>query len=187
MPKTPSTQYHEAEVIVRAGSVFPLDMLRYDSCWPSRSQDVGELAETLSVEGRKLQREAGGVVRIHVARTTPHKCNSVWTIERWRSFGVVLKPRCACCRHQWVEPKPQSVAVPPHVPADRDKPPCEVCRSGSVGGADTCPSCGRSCTSARIARASRRLTREREAGEPVCTACEKPGSQCGCKPAGTFV
>jgi hypothetical protein len=157
MAKIPSTNYHEATIIIRAGTTFPVDMLRYDSCFPSRSDDVSSLAETLSEEcraearknarGERIGNTGPAAIRITVSRTTPHKTNAVWTIERWRSFGAVCKPTCACCRHQWIEPKPDSVIVP---------------------------------------EPERRYSKRAGVVEPICRRCERPGSQCACEPAGDF-
>ena len=52
---------------------FPLDMLRYDTCWPGREVDSGLVAHDF----------AG----IDQSRTVNLKGLKVPTIARWRSFG----------------------------------------------------------------------------------------------------
>lgn len=68
---------------------FPLDMLRYDSCYPLGSDDVDKIHE--SWEGRGfVKNEAGkatqfqGTVRLQ--RRIENK-REVPTIGRWESFG----------------------------------------------------------------------------------------------------
>lgn len=141
----PKATYHEAEVTILAGSAFPVDMLRYDSCFPSRSEDVTVLAESLSEDARRDQRKCprcngagryGGEganainyatcprcegsgrrkrIAVHVARLTPEKRGGVWTVERWRSFGAIIRPHCACCRHQVVAEVPTPQVEPPTI------------------------------------------------------------------------
>ncbi len=70
---------HEATVEV--GCHFPLDMLRYDSCFPATEQDSVKIAE--SIRGF-----SGGPWTVHVQALSQNK--SHWTPARWQSFGARL-------------------------------------------------------------------------------------------------
>lgn len=54
---------------------FPLDMLRYDKCWPAREGDAGSIAATLWVQADRDSR------RIEMMGL------KVPTVGRWASFG----------------------------------------------------------------------------------------------------
>lgn len=58
------------------GSSFPIDMLRYDQCWPATESDSSKMTHA--------EDEAVTVCRIA-------SNNQEWTLERWRSFGWVPK------------------------------------------------------------------------------------------------
>ena len=62
----PRTRY---EYIVTGRGAFPIDMLRYDMCWPCSSSDVA-----------KMEAE-------HEPRSIAMRSYSAPTIERWKSFG----------------------------------------------------------------------------------------------------
>lgn len=56
---------------------FPVDMLRYDECFPAtESEDSGKIADTYSLERQVVV----------VGKWTCQSSN-LWTPERWRSFG----------------------------------------------------------------------------------------------------
>lgn len=38
---------------------FPLDMLRYDSCWPASEEDAGRIGDTFDGVGKKVIELAG--------------------------------------------------------------------------------------------------------------------------------
>jgi hypothetical protein len=59
---------------VAADSPFPLDMLRYDRCWPATSQDAVALL-----------RDPARATRVHLRRWI--SAPDVVPTERWRSFG----------------------------------------------------------------------------------------------------
>lgn len=59
---------------VQGKGSFPLDMLRYDQCWPERGDDVSEIEERRSY-GDGLRN-----VRLIGVCSTP-------TVGRWSSFG----------------------------------------------------------------------------------------------------
>ena len=64
----PRTRY---EYVVTGRGDFPLDMLRYDRCWPMSSSDVARLEHLTSREPRSV---------LMMSYDKP-------TIERWSSFG----------------------------------------------------------------------------------------------------
>lgn len=80
---------------------FPLDMLRYDSCHPHRSEDVSEMEDAMDRQtthdrfhpptGVKV----GNPYRIEFARYGTTKADAErTTIGRWISFGWSVDPRC---------------------------------------------------------------------------------------------
>ena len=54
---------------VRGRGRFPIDMLRYDSCWPFQTKDSAAI-------------EADGVRTVTLESASPNR-----TAARWRSFG----------------------------------------------------------------------------------------------------
>ena len=62
----PRTRY---EYIVTGRGAFPLDMLRYDMCWPCSSSDVAKMGAE------------------YEPRSIAIRSYSAPTIERWKSFG----------------------------------------------------------------------------------------------------
>lgn len=75
----------DAVVAVVTGSgQFPVDMLRYDSCYPASETDSGIIASTFTNYG---------TWRVHV-RMRPlekKKDKKYWTVGRWESFGVKIE------------------------------------------------------------------------------------------------
>lgn len=63
-----------AVVIVPAYGEFPMDMLRYDSCFPTKEEDAARLGQV-----------SDQLRLVTVARWHQH-----WTVCRWQSFGVQL-------------------------------------------------------------------------------------------------
>ncbi len=71
---------------VRGRGEFPLDMLRYDSCWPQQSVDADKISptyDTLSSESR----EDLGRRDVFLCKHTRLKTEPVATTGRWHSFG----------------------------------------------------------------------------------------------------
>ena len=73
---------------------FPMDMLRYDCCYPARSQDAMEIGLSLargSDAVRTLDRHVGGtpyaVTLVRTTRTKPTGGKGGVTLDRWKSFG----------------------------------------------------------------------------------------------------
>jgi len=60
---------------------FPVDMLRYDACYPASSKDVEKLCATLYGD-----RPPRGPWTIEVAS----QVTAPWALERWTSFGCKM-------------------------------------------------------------------------------------------------
>jgi hypothetical protein len=63
---------------------FPLDMLRYDACWPESTQDAIDI-------GKSLKPGSRASYTVTLCRYSQGKGDSGWTPARWRSFGCILK------------------------------------------------------------------------------------------------
>lgn len=68
---------HLRHFTVEGCGEFPLDMLRYDTCWPSCSRDVDAMTHHRPGEHRQVR----------LSTYTPRKRDLFTTPERWRSFG----------------------------------------------------------------------------------------------------
>jgi len=69
---------HEATVEVHVR--FPVDMLRYDSCFPATTEDA--VAITKAIMGPRL------VTHVRLQAFSQNKTH--WTPERWKSFGIEI-------------------------------------------------------------------------------------------------
>ena len=65
---------------VKGTGRFPLDMLRYASCWPATSDDVAALTSTTPI---------AITLRLHSRTKTP---DAVLWAGRWASFGWQIIP-----------------------------------------------------------------------------------------------
>ena len=74
---------HVLKVTVPRHKRFPVDMLRYDRCWPLTESDSVAITSSL---GPDSENEI-----IYVA-TLYSGCVYGWTIPRWSSFGVTAEP-----------------------------------------------------------------------------------------------
>jgi hypothetical protein len=85
--------WHQAEVTFRPGA-FPLDMLRYDCCYPLGQESVQDMLP----RRRAIDPAYTGppvpppLVTITVQTVGFHKA-SPWTVERWATFGAILVPQ----------------------------------------------------------------------------------------------
>lgn len=68
---------HTATLVIPANSVFPIDMLRYDTCWPATQDDVAKFPTER--EDRPIQLDV---------QTVSDRKTGAFTVERWRSFGI---------------------------------------------------------------------------------------------------
>ena len=67
-------------------SAFPIDMLRYDECFPSDNDAIGNIQLSFESEIRRTKMRNGTHFKV---RLVSLHMNSAWqpTEERWRSFG----------------------------------------------------------------------------------------------------
>lgn len=65
---------------------FPLDMLRYDNCWPADTESVDAIAQSLE---RDIDNDEHRVV-VELYQYTETKAHQFHP-ERWASFGWKLK------------------------------------------------------------------------------------------------
>lgn len=75
---------HERQFTVRGRGEFPLDMLRYDRCWPRTGQDV-ELITPLyasDTTGEHMRTRD-----VDLCKHTATKRGPVAAVDRWLSFG----------------------------------------------------------------------------------------------------
>lgn len=86
---------HRAIVTVPAGQRFPLDMLRYDACYPATSDDVGRLGGTLGRpwRGDEVKTEPTQVEVVSLRPDKGRAGHGGWTVARWHSFGVSIDPK----------------------------------------------------------------------------------------------
>jgi len=60
---------------------FPLDMLRYDACWPVTGEDAAEMEDSIH---RRRDPKSGLMIRRRIKLTTSNE--SAPTVGRWESF-----------------------------------------------------------------------------------------------------
>lgn len=70
--------YAQAEGTLR----FPLDMLRYDGCYPDDQASVAQMY-------RSLDGETSEPLRVRIVQISPES-KAIWTPARWASFGWTL-------------------------------------------------------------------------------------------------
>lgn len=78
---------HTAVIYVPPFTPFPIDMLRYDQCWPRTGEDAAKMNLTLG--GGRIGYEEP--LAIFVTRHHDEKRRPGWEPRRWRSFGVMLQ------------------------------------------------------------------------------------------------
>ncbi len=75
--------FHVKQFTVEGMGTFPIDMLRYDRCWPRTGADAAMVQEE--------HRTAGGRATRHVDIVTHVRPGQSWpTIDRWRSYGWLV-------------------------------------------------------------------------------------------------
>ena len=75
---------------VEGRGAFPVDMLRYDSCWPAGPDDADRIGYAPDADRRTVTLK-------RVTDASKHAMHLVVTADRWRSFGwavVVLPSDC---------------------------------------------------------------------------------------------
>lgn len=69
--------------IIQGRGEFPMDMLRYDSCYPNSERDSMLIAGTFGRQFRGIRPERWSIC---VRSASENK----WTVGRWESFGVKI-------------------------------------------------------------------------------------------------
>jgi hypothetical protein len=72
---------YEHEATVEVNGAFPVDMLRYDRCYPASEEDAKAIAQSLARPRREPH-------RVTVKALSPSREH--WTRARWRSFGALI-------------------------------------------------------------------------------------------------
>lgn len=82
--KLESTMKYQHYLKVKFSGAFPIDMLRYDRCYPDKQEDVTVIENSL--------REVNGEPRtvILMAYNTSQKCP--FELRRWKSFCCEVEP-----------------------------------------------------------------------------------------------
>lgn len=71
-----------AMAVVRGSTFFPVDMLRYDRCFPRNSQDAARISSHCDPSVRREECD------IEVCRyATSRREAENFTVDRWASFG----------------------------------------------------------------------------------------------------
>jgi len=68
---------------VKGTGAFPIDMLRYDACWPDHAADAIAIQDTYHRRERQQNRRFT-VTLCGVGQGAP-------TVARWESFGVTIE------------------------------------------------------------------------------------------------
>lgn len=70
---------------VKGKGRFPIDMLRYDGCWPYSGQDAAAIEATMDPMERKRIRDMtdDGCITVKLVKHS----RQLPTVERWRSLG----------------------------------------------------------------------------------------------------
>lgn len=68
---------------------FPMDMLRYDQCWPATADDAATIARSCYQPSDRYE------WMVRVKKHVPSKREAVtlerWTLGRWQSFACDVK------------------------------------------------------------------------------------------------
>ncbi len=78
------TLYRHVAKVSLGGYAFPIDMLRYDDCWPFTADDAREIESSL---------EGGKPTDQHVVFVETRTLSKLepWTVSRWISFGADIE------------------------------------------------------------------------------------------------
>ena len=76
-----SKKYYQTFVVETVFN-FPIDMLRYDGCFPHSEMDAGKIDRSLTLQGHNP-------VEVKIGRYVSTKHDQP-TVERWMSFGCKI-------------------------------------------------------------------------------------------------
>ena len=66
---------------------FPIDMLRYDACYPAESVDANVIASAIRYDRDAPGTQTVTLEKVHMGKTTPNL-----TQDRWVSFSWAIQP-----------------------------------------------------------------------------------------------
>lgn len=75
-------RYHH-DATIQGTVPFPIDMLRYDECWPADESAAGKIADSIADPGKPW---AITVQKVSTAKDS----RTAWTVDRWESFQVKM-------------------------------------------------------------------------------------------------
>jgi hypothetical protein len=79
---------------VEGRTQFPLDMLRYDACWPEGQEDVSKIHSLMETETRMQMRREGKLpARIRLCSNTMARTTARWNSVGWRVVGADVSGR----------------------------------------------------------------------------------------------
>lgn len=71
--------------VVTGNYPFPLDMLRYDGCYPDRGEDAAAIGASLDAAFLRNRRITGDPIKVRLCHCAPGHWSP--TFDRWVSFG----------------------------------------------------------------------------------------------------
>ena len=74
--------WYRHEAVIEVSGPFPIDMLRYDQCYPDHGTD------SRSIEDSRIPGRDNKPYRITVEAISEKKRGEHWTVARWESFGA---------------------------------------------------------------------------------------------------
>lgn len=83
------TYTHTVRVVGNVGVRFPIDMLRYDNCYPRTAHDAELIQTAGDVHNRK------GFMVVWLSKTSTDR-EPRWTEGRWQSFGWRVHRESMC-------------------------------------------------------------------------------------------
>lgn len=75
--------------VVTGKLAFPIDMLRYDQCFPASEQDAIKIENSIS----KAQLHDLKNINTSWSITINKKGSNPFSVERWQSFGCDIQPQ----------------------------------------------------------------------------------------------
>lgn len=72
---------------------FPMDMLRYEGCYPVSGSDASVIEASISRSGKPPRKlgEHVPIIEVNVAKFSDRPAWDAWCPDRWKSFGCKLE------------------------------------------------------------------------------------------------
>lgn len=80
--------WYKHTATIKFSGRFPIDMLRFDSCFPATGMDTAKIERSL------LRERGGGKEEVQVCAYSDRKDH--WTLGRWKSFLAVVSEPFTC-------------------------------------------------------------------------------------------